>query len=118
MGLGYAVSDRGACHLRTTFYKPELAGLIDPLKNEGKAEMLLEYEDRLTIYDTLILCRFFRDLIFWDELNTLVKAIMGLDLKKENFKDISSRIAHTIREFNLQEGLQTEDDFLPEYFYS
>ena len=117
MGLGYAVSDRGACHLRTTFYKPELAGLIDPLKNEGKAEMLLEYEDRLTIYDTLILCRFFRDLIFWDELNTLVKAIMGLDLKKENFKDISSRIAHTIREFNLQEGLQTEDDFLPEYFF-
>ncbi|MCK4336546.1 MAG: aldehyde:ferredoxin oxidoreductase, partial [Candidatus Aminicenantes bacterium] len=30
MGLGYAVSDRGACHLRTTFYKPELTGIIQP----------------------------------------------------------------------------------------
>jgi len=30
MGLGYAVSDRGACHLRATFYKPELSGIIPP----------------------------------------------------------------------------------------
>lgn len=28
MGLAYASSDRGACHLRATFYKPELAGMI------------------------------------------------------------------------------------------
>lgn len=118
MGLGYAVSDRGACHLRTTFYKPELAGLIDPLKNEGKAKMLLEYEDRLTIFDTLILCRFFRDFIFWDELNKIVKGTMGLDLKEKDFKEISARIAHTIREFNLREGMKPEEDFLPEYFFS
>ena len=117
MGLGFAISDRGACHLRTTFYKPELAGLIDPLKNEGKAKMLLEYEDRLAIYDTLILCRFFRDFLYWDELNTIVKATMGLDLKEKDLRDISSRIAHTIREFNLQEGLKPEDDFLPEFFF-
>lgn len=37
MGLAYAVSDRGACHLRATFYKPELAGMIDPDRIEGKA---------------------------------------------------------------------------------
>jgi len=29
MGLGYATSDRGACHLRATFYKAELSGMID-----------------------------------------------------------------------------------------
>ncbi|MBW2082262.1 MAG: aldehyde ferredoxin oxidoreductase family protein, partial [Deltaproteobacteria bacterium] len=28
MGLAYATSDRGACHLRATFYKPELSGMI------------------------------------------------------------------------------------------
>lgn len=28
VGLGYATSDRGACHLRATFYKPELSGMI------------------------------------------------------------------------------------------
>ncbi|MBW1646344.1 MAG: aldehyde:ferredoxin oxidoreductase, partial [Deltaproteobacteria bacterium] len=37
MGLAYATSDRGACHLRTTFYKAELSGMIDPEQTAGKA---------------------------------------------------------------------------------
>jgi len=62
MGLSYVTAPRGACHLRTTFYKPELTGMIDPSQIEGKAELFIDYEDRMTIFDTLILCRFFRDL--------------------------------------------------------
>jgi aldehyde:ferredoxin oxidoreductase len=68
MGLTFGTSPRGACHLRTTFYKPELAGMIPPEQIEGKAEMLVDYEDRLNIFDTLILCRFYRDLYPWEEL--------------------------------------------------
>ena len=30
MGLAYGSSPRGACHLRATFYKPELSKMIDP----------------------------------------------------------------------------------------
>ena len=60
MGLTFGTSPRGACHLRTTFYKPELAGMIPPDQIEGKAEMLIDYEDRLNIFDTLVLCRFYR----------------------------------------------------------
>ncbi len=118
MGLGYAVSDRGACHLRATFYKPELAELIDRLKSDGKAALFLEYEDRLTIYDTLILCRFFRDIIYYDELNKIVKGTMGFDLDEEDFRSISKRIALTIREFNLREGMTPDDDWLPERFFT
>jgi aldehyde:ferredoxin oxidoreductase len=118
MGLGYAVSDRGACHLRATFYKPELAGLIDPRDNNGKAELFLQYEDRLTIYDTLVLCRFFRDLVFWDELSTLCKATMGLDLGEEDFREIAASITDVIRKFNVQEGVTPRDDFLPAPFFS
>ncbi len=117
MGLGFAVSDRGACHLRTTFYKPELAGLIDPETIEGKAAMLLEYEDRLAVYDTLILCRFYRDLFYWEELRHIVKATMGLDYSESDLKNIAARIAMTIREFNLREGMEPEEDFLPEHFF-
>ncbi len=117
MGLGFAVSDRGACHLRTTFYKPELAGLIAPEQIEGKAAMLLEYEDRLTIYDTLILCRFFRDLFFWKELGIIVKGTMGLDYMENDLREISASIALNIRDFNLREGMRPEEDFLPEYFF-
>jgi aldehyde:ferredoxin oxidoreductase len=95
MGLGFAVSDRGTCHLRTTFYKPELAGLIAPEQIEGKAAMLLEYEDRLAIYDTLILCRFFRDLFFCKELGTILKGTTGLDYAENGLKEISANIAST-----------------------
>jgi aldehyde:ferredoxin oxidoreductase len=117
MGLSYAVSDRGACHLRTTFYKPELTGVIQPETIEGKAALLLEYEDRLTIYDSLILCRFFRDIYFWQELNRIVKDTMGLDLKETDFREISKNIALTIREFNLREGMNPREDTLPEHFF-
>lgn len=117
MGLGFAISDRGACHLRTTFYKPELSGLIAPEKIEGKAAMLLEYEDRLTIFDSLILCRFFRDSYFWKELSQIVKATLGYYLSERDFKSISRNIALCIREFNLREGMTPEEDFLPGHFF-
>jgi len=118
MGLAYAVSDRGACHLRTTFYKPELAGIIDPRSNEGKAELFLEYEDRLAIFDCLILCRFFRDFYQWEQLSTILRGTTGLDLSEAELKAVAARIAATIREFSTQEGMSSEDDCLPEFFFN
>ena len=35
MGLAYATSDRGACHLRATFYKPELSR-HDPARTDRR----------------------------------------------------------------------------------
>jgi len=43
------------CHLRATFYKPELSGMIPPDQIAGKAELFLEFESRLTVFDTLVL---------------------------------------------------------------
>ena len=116
MGLGYAVSDRDTCHLRATFYKPELSGQIDRLKSEGKAKLFLEYEDRLTICDTLILCRFFRDVVYYEELNKIVKGTRGFDLSEEDFREIVKRIALTVREFNLREGMSTADEWASRVF--
>jgi len=113
MGLAYATSARGACHLRATFYKPELSGMIDPATTEGKAELFIDFENRLTIFNTQILCVFFRDLIGWEDLVQLNKAVTGMDLTKEDLWKIANRIIDTTREFNLQQGLTREDDFLP-----
>jgi aldehyde:ferredoxin oxidoreductase len=68
MGLSYATSDRGACHLRATFYQSELSGQVDPDQIRGKAGVFVEDEDRMTLFDTLILCRFYKDLLDWDDL--------------------------------------------------
>ncbi len=40
---------------------------------------------RVTIYDTLILCRFFRDIIYYDELNKIVKGTLGFDLSEDDW---------------------------------
>jgi aldehyde:ferredoxin oxidoreductase len=117
MGLAYATADRGACHLRTTFYKPELAGIIDPDQTEGKAALLVDYEDRLTIFDSLILCRFFRDLYPWAQLSAVVGALTGMSLDEAQLKGVASNIAREVRDFNLREGMKDTDEILPKRFF-
>ena len=113
VGLGYATSDRGACHLRATFYKAELSGMIDPDTIEGKAAMFVDFEDRLTLFDALILCRFFRDLYPWEALCETVHGLTGIETSTTKLKAISANISNIVRTFNIQEGLRREDDRLP-----
>ena len=117
MGLSYGTSPRGACHLRTTFYKPEVTKMIDPDQIEGKAQMLVEWEDRLIIFDTLILCRFYRDFYQWEQLGPMIESVTGLELDKEKMRAIASGVSDATRQFNLREGLKPEDDRLPKRFY-
>lgn len=117
MGLAYGSSPRGACHLRATFYKPELSGMVEPDKIEGKADIFAEWEDRLTLFDTFILCRFYRDLYQWGELSTMIKGVTGLELDTKGMRQIAARVSDDIRRFNLREGLVPEDDHLPVRFY-
>ena len=117
MGLAFAISDRGDCHLRATFYKPELTGMISPGQIEGKAELFIDFEDRLTIFDALIFCRFYRDLYLWDELGATVHAVTGLPSDKESLKSVAASISDIVRRFNIREGLTLEDDWLPEKLF-
>ena len=113
VGLGYATSDRGACHLRATFYKPELSGMIDPDVIEGKAAMFVDFEDRASLFDTLILCRFYRDLYPWESLCEIVRGVTGLKADQAALGAISANVSNIVRQFNIQEGLGQEDDRLP-----
>jgi aldehyde:ferredoxin oxidoreductase len=117
MALGYATSPRGACHLPATFYIFELRGVFDPSAVKGKAEAYIGWEDRLTVMDTLILCRFYRDIIGWPELITIVKATTGLNIDESRLKEIANNISTLRRLINLREGWSKEDDTLPRRFF-
>lgn len=117
MGLAYATSDRGACHLRATFYKSELSGQIGPDQIKGKAKLFVDYEDKMTLFDALILCRFYRDLITWEDLQDIMKATCNLSLKKQELKSIASGIINLARTFNQREGLTKKEDKLPRRFF-
>lgn len=117
MGLAYGSSARGTCHLRATFYKPELSGIVDPETIAGKAAVFVQWEDRLTLFDTFVLCRFFRDLYQWEELASIIEGITGLVLNEEEMRQIARNITDDTRRFNLQEGLTRNEDHLPKKFY-
>ncbi|MFZ0240668.1 MAG: aldehyde ferredoxin oxidoreductase family protein [Desulfobacterales bacterium] len=117
MGLAYGTSDRGACHLRATFYKPELSGMIPADQIAGKADLFLDFESRLTIFDTLILCRFYRDFYDWDTLTEVIERVTGLDASQAALKKTALSLATLIRKFNLQEGMTPADDRLPKFLH-
>ena len=117
MGLAYATSDRGACHLRATFYKSELSGQIPPDQIKGKAKLFVDYEDKMTLFDALILCRFYRDLITWKDLEEIIKSTCDLSFKKKGLKVMASEITNLARAFNQREGVTKKEDKLPRRFF-
>ncbi len=117
MGLAFATSDRGACHLRATIYKAELSGMIAPDQIEGKAEIFIDFEDRHTLFDALIICRFFRDLYPWEKISTIISATTGRELDKRQLQKLASTITNKAREFNLREGMDKMADTLPKRFF-
>jgi aldehyde:ferredoxin oxidoreductase len=117
MGLAYATSDRGACHLRATFYKSELSGQIDPDQVKGKAKLFVDYEDKMTLFDAFILCRFYRDLITWKDLQEIIQAACGLSMSKRDLKAMASEIINLARRFNQREGVTKKEDKLPRRFF-
>lgn len=113
MGLAYATSDRGACHLRATFYKPELAGIVPPDRIEGKAGVFIDFEDRLTLFDAMILCKFYRDLYPWELLGELISACTGMAPGQETLQAIAGAVSLKVREFNIREGMTARHEMLP-----
>lgn len=117
MGLAYATSTRGACHLRATFYKAELSGMIDPSATVGKAQLFIEFENRLTIFNTQVLCVFFRDLLPWPDLIQLVNAVTGWNYTQQELEEVANRVVTLTRVFNAREGAAKKEDNLPKRFY-
>jgi aldehyde:ferredoxin oxidoreductase len=113
MGLTFITASRGACHLRSTFYKAELAGISDPEELEGKAAILIDWEDRLCIMDTLIYCRFYRDLVQWPYITDVVNAAVGTDYSVEELRAVAGRIIAETHRFNELRGFGADKERLP-----
>jgi len=113
MGLTFITASRGACHLRSTFYKAELAGISDPDELEGKAAILVDWEDRLCIMDTLVYCRFYRDLVQWPYITEVVNAAIGADYSVDELRVVARRIIAETHRFNERRGFGADKERLP-----
>ncbi|MDQ0340381.1 aldehyde:ferredoxin oxidoreductase [Caldalkalibacillus uzonensis] len=119
IGLGYATSNRGACHLRGYTVASEIAGIPEPtdrLKPEGKGELLKIFQDLHAFSDSLDLCKFSAFSENADLYAQQYTAVVGIDLNGEDIMRIGERVYNLERYFNNLAGFGYEDDFLPKRF--
>jgi aldehyde:ferredoxin oxidoreductase len=92
--------------------------MISPDQIDGKAEMFIDFEDRHILSDSLITCRFYRDLYPWEALSRIVHMTTGLNWGKEEIGRFAGRVLSRCREFNIREGMTPQDDSLPSRFHN
>jgi aldehyde:ferredoxin oxidoreductase len=112
MGLAYAVSSRGACHLRASFHRAELTGEASVKDPSGLVTSFLEHEDTCTLLDCLIVCRFFRKL-YTREMPRIISLVTGLDVDMPALRDMAGKIMDQTRMVNLSQGIGPGQDRLP-----
>jgi aldehyde:ferredoxin oxidoreductase len=119
MGLGYATSNRGACHLRGYSPASEL-GVIglktDPLDWEGKGELLMILQDIHAFSDSLDLCKFGAFAIGAEEYADQYASIVGVDFTADDVLKAGERIYNLERYYNQLAGEKPGSDKLPTRF--
>jgi aldehyde:ferredoxin oxidoreductase len=114
MGLEYATSNRGGCHVRGYMTSPELLGVpvkMDPLVTEGKAGMLKVFQDLTALIDSLGVCLFTTFGLGLPELAAQYREAIGSDESDEEILMKGERIWNIEKNFNIAAGV--EKDTLP-----
>ncbi len=116
MGLAYATSNRGACHLRGYTVASEVLGIpvkTDPLTAEGKPELVIAFQDATAAFDSAGICIFTSFAWGLADVAPQVAAACGPEFTLENMAKIGERIWNMERDFNNRAGFTSKDDSLP-----
>ena len=115
-GLQYATSNRGGCHVRGYLISPEILGVpekLDPLSLEGKATWAKLFQDLTGVIDSLGMCLFTSFELGADDYRDLYNAITGASMSSDDLLRAGERIWNLERVFNLDAGIEPEEDTLP-----
>jgi aldehyde:ferredoxin oxidoreductase len=117
MGLTYATSNRGACHLRSYTVSSEILGIpekTDPLVTEGKAGLVKAFQDATAAVDSSGTCVFTTFALSGEDIAPMVAAACEGDWSVERFVEVGERIWNMERQYNIAAGFTGADDTLPE----
>jgi len=123
VALGYATSNRGACHLQAFTHDfengaamPDLGykETIDLFETKGKAKFVVDFQHLMSMLDSLHCCKF---IIFGgmtvEPLTRVLNLVTGWDFSKEDFLKAGERIFNLKRLYSVREGISRKDDTLP-----
>ena len=116
IGITYATSNRGGCHVRGYMISPEVLGLPEPLDRttiEGKPAWTKIFQDLTAVIDSMGNCLFTSFALGAPQYTALLNAATGTNYTAEEVLEIGDRIYNIERLFNKAAGMKPEDDRLP-----
>ena len=116
IGLNYATSNRGGCHVRGYTNASEIAGLpfkTDPHVTEGKPELVKIFQDLTGMIDAAGLCLFTSFALGAEDYAELIKGGTGWDMTGDEVMLIGERVWNLEKLYNIREGWTPADDELP-----
>ena len=123
MGLGYATSNRGACHLRGYTPAAEVVGNVlgpstvaDPLAWKGKGEMNFVFQNVHAVTDCLDVCKFATFAESLDSFAAQYEAMTGVPCDAGHLLKVGERVYNLERYYNNLAGIGEGSDILPDRF--
>ncbi|MEW6244102.1 MAG: aldehyde ferredoxin oxidoreductase family protein [Bacillota bacterium] len=124
LGVAYATSSRGACHLQgfSHLYEafltmPELGmtEVFERFTPRGKGDMVKKLQDLMAVFDSLKLCKYltFAGVPLAD-IRSWLYLVTGEDWSQEELMLAGERICNLKRVYKLSCGSDGQDDTLPE----
>ena len=116
IGITYATSNRGGCHVRGYMISPEVLGLpqqLDRTVPDDKAAWAKTFQDLTAVIDSMGHCLFTSFAMGAQEYTDLLNAATGTHYTAEEVLEIGDRIYNIERMFNKAAGMKPEDDRLP-----
>ena len=116
IGLAYATSNRGACHLRGYTVASEVLGIpvkTDPLATDGKADLVKAFQDATGVVDSAGICVFTTFAWTLADIQPQIQAACDGDWSMDKLNLVGERIWNMERQYNLAAGLTARDDDLP-----
>lgn len=116
IGITYATSNRGGCHVRGYMISPEVLGLpeqLDRTVTTDRAAWAKTFQDLTAVIDSMGHCLFTSFAMGAPEYTDLLNAATGTTWTVEEVLNIGDRIYNIERMFNKAAGMKPEDDRLP-----
>jgi aldehyde:ferredoxin oxidoreductase len=123
IGVTYATTPMGADHTAGYTIAPEIAGVsgkLDPLSNEGKAELSLTFQAATAFIDSTGYCLFIAFPILdiakgWEGMAESVAGVTGLNVTGADVVPLGKEILKMERLFNEKAGFTSQHDRPPEF---
>jgi aldehyde:ferredoxin oxidoreductase len=123
MGIAYATSNRGACHLRGYTPAAEVVGnvlgpstITDPLAWKGKGELTMIFQNVHTMTDCLDMCKFATFAESLDSFAAQYEAMTGVPADANHLLKVGERVWNLERYYNNLNGMGEGSDYLPDRF--